>query len=241
MFRKKTIQRWKKYIGNLFRIPTNGNSYELILPNGKVKRYPRIPGLKVAFHGVNSKVRIYAPARFENSKIILNDNSECIIGSTGRRLRIRNLNVIRASNLSLTIGEGTSISGMTVNAFDKHDATIQIGKHCMFSYDINIFTSDGHTIYEQETGKITNRQPCKIIVEDHVWIGWHVTLLKNAAIASDSIVGATSLVTGEFKEPNSLIAGIPAKLIRRGINWDRTSVTEFGEYRDPERSRYKDE
>ena len=64
MFRKKTIQRWKKYIGNLFRIPTNGNSYELILPNGKVKRYPRIPGLKVAFHGVNSKVRIYAPARF---------------------------------------------------------------------------------------------------------------------------------------------------------------------------------
>lgn len=68
MFSKKTIQRWKKYIGNLFRIPTNGNSYELILPNGKVKRYPRIPGLKVAFHGVNSKVRIYAPARFENSK-----------------------------------------------------------------------------------------------------------------------------------------------------------------------------
>ncbi len=241
MFRKKTIQRWKKYIGNLFRIPTNGNSYEWVLPNGKVKRYPRIPGLKVSFLGVNSKVRIYAPARFENSKIILNDNSECVIGSTGTRLKIRNLNVIRASNLSLNIGEGTSISGMTINAFDKQNATIRIGKHCMFSYDINIFISDGHTIYEQDTGKITNRQPCRITIGDHVWIGWHVTLLKNAAIAADSIVGATSLVTGEFKEPNSLIAGTPAKQIRRGINWDRTSVTEFGEYRDPERSRYKDE
>ena len=111
----------------------------------------------------------------------------------------------------------------------------------MFSYDINIFTSDGHTIYEQKTGKITNRQPCRITIGDHVWVGWHVTLLKNAAVASDSIVGAASLVTGEFQEPNSLIAGTPAKLIRKGINWDRTSVTEFGEFRDPERSRYKDE
>lgn len=232
------MQRWKKYIGNFFRIPTNGNSYVLIYPNGKVKKYPRIPGLKVSFLGTNSKVEIYAPVRFRNSKIILNDNSVCTIKSPGKKLKIKNLNIDRASNMILTIEEGTSIAGMTVNTYDKKDASIHIGKHCMLSYDINLFTSDGHTVYEQDTGKITNNRSCRIIIGDHVWIGWHATLLKGTNIASNSIVGAMSLVTREFNEPNSLIAGMPAKVIKRGINWDRTSVTEFGEYRDPELSKY---
>lgn len=52
-----------------------------------------------------------------------------------------------------------------------------------------------------------------VIIEDNVWIGEGAVILPNVRIGKNSIIGANAVVTKSFP-PNSIIGGIPAKLIR---------------------------
>ena len=47
--------------------------------------------------------------------------------------------------------------------------------------------------------------------------------MKGAKIPNNCIVGANSLVNKEFFEENCLIAGTPAKIIKKGVNWSRVN------------------
>lgn len=52
-----------------------------------------------------------------------------------------------------------------------------------------------------------------VIIESDVWIGEGVAIMPNVRIGKNSIVGANAVVTKSFP-PNSIIGGIPAKLLR---------------------------
>lgn len=69
--------------------------------------------------------------------------------------------------------------------------------------------------------ELTNLPPVKrsliskgpVIIENNVWIGEGVVIMPNVKIGSNSIIGANSVVTKSFPK-NSIIAGVPAKLIK---------------------------
>ena len=52
-------------------------------------------------------------------------------------------------------------------------------------------------------------------VGNNVHIGYGATLIGKIKIADNIIIGANSLVNRSFEEPNVVIAGIPAKVIKR--------------------------
>lgn len=52
-----------------------------------------------------------------------------------------------------------------------------------------------------------------VIIEDNVWIGEGVCILPGVTIGENCIVGANSIVNKSFPK-NSVIAGIPARLIK---------------------------
>ena len=75
---------------------------------------------------------------------------------------------------------------------------------------------DGHSIFI-EGQKIS---PAKdIYIGNHVWIGMGVYILKNSVIANNSIVGAGSVLAKKFEQENVAIAGNPAKIIKRNVEW----------------------
>lgn len=115
---------------------------------------------------------------------------------------------------TVTIGARTRISGAFLGA---HNGTsIVIGSDCLFSTEIDIRTTDSHGIYDAAGRRINPDKD--VVVADWVWLGLGVTVLKGSRIGADCVIGARALVAGDIP-PNSVAAGIPAHVIKRGVTW----------------------
>lgn len=96
---------------------------------------------------------------------------------------------------------------------------ILIGKDVMCSERIHIWATDSHAILD-EFGTLKNSGR-EIVIGDHVWIGMDSKIGKNTKIGSGSIVDWGSIVArGDYPE-NSLLAGNPASIKKRGVVWTR--------------------
>lgn len=122
----------------------------------------------------------------------------------------------------ITIGSDTSINSRywLVATFQTY---VKIGANCLFSKDVFILSNDGHSIFDIHSKKninssVNERQKKSVIIHDHVWVGAKCTCLYNTNIHSGSIVGAHSLIKKEYPN-NCIIAGNPAKVIKRDIAW----------------------
>lgn len=120
------------------------------------------------------------------------------------------------SNNIITIGDNVSIEGAHIAVTGK-DKTIKIGNDCMISYDVTFRTGDSHAIIKDGV-KINNEQ--SIELDEHIWIGQGVTILKGVHIGTNAVVGAMSIVTHDIA-PNTLNAGFPCHPIKQNISWSR--------------------
>ncbi|WP_206214798.1 MULTISPECIES: DapH/DapD/GlmU-related protein [unclassified Adlercreutzia] len=109
----------------------------------------------------------------------------------------------------LTLGSGYINSSCKIRCAK----SINIGKEVAISHDVTIMDSDHHSI----CGQPVAARP--VVIGDHVWIGTRSTILKGVTVGEGSIVAAGALVTKDIP-PNSLVAGIPAKVIKEGVWWD---------------------
>lgn len=122
---------------------------------------------------------------------------------------------------SLVVGKNTSIRNSYILA---EVQPVKIGEQCMIAESV-IRGADSHSVLDINTGKVLNVQsPDKpLAIGNRVWIAERCRLLKNAGIADGCIVGAEAVVAKKFSEPNCVIAGNPAKVIKTGVTWDRES------------------
>ncbi|MCI8323418.1 MAG: hypothetical protein HFI54_07215 [Lachnospiraceae bacterium] len=95
----------------------------------------------------------------------------------------------------------------------------------MFSNDVFLRSNDGHSIFDIATGKNINStqeigKKRKIEIGNHVWVGMRAAILYHTKIGDGSIVGALSLVKNVFPN-NCILAGTPAKMIKKDISWSR--------------------
>lgn len=117
------------------------------------------------------------------------------------------------------VGEGavctirqSYITGGT-NLLVRH--SLEIGQGTAIAWGCEIMDDDLHPCdYE---GKMA-REP-NIVIGEHVWIGSHSRILKGVRIGDNSIIASNSVVTKVFEEKDVLIAGNPARIIRRGVRW----------------------
>ena len=128
-----------------------------------------------------------------------------------------------------SIGAGTSVCAhggkirlgnkfsCNINCFLYSMESIETGSDVLLGWNINIRDNDGHPLYQN--GEIIN--PNKgVRLGDRVWIASYVDIMKGVCLADGTAVGTRSLVTKSFPQPNTLIAGSPAKIIKEDIIWD---------------------
>lgn len=121
-------------------------------------------------------------------------------------------------NCSICIHSKTTIEDAEIAAAENNHY-INIGSDCMLSSRIRICTTDSHSIIDISSNVRIN--PARnIVIDDHVWIGFNVTVCKGVHINRDSIIGSNAVVTHDIPI-NVVAAGIPAKVISYGVNWNR--------------------
>ena len=142
-----------------------------------------------------------------DGRLIVNNYGEIRLGP---RVRIRATHLpVELGALpdgALQIGEGTFInSGVSICA----QQSVSIGRNCAIGNLSLIMDSDFHAVGDHT--QWPEARP--VVIEDDVWLGARVTVLKGVTVGRGAVVGAGAVVTKDVP-PHTLVGGVPAKFIR---------------------------
>jgi acetyltransferase-like isoleucine patch superfamily enzyme len=131
------------------------------------------------------------------------------------KIAIKN-RVITASGVLILLAKNAflELNDVSINYNTKISCSerIHIGRNVKISWEVQIMDSDGHSINGE-----ANTKP--IHIGNNVWIGNRATILKGVTIGDGSVVAAGTIVTKDVP-PNSLVAGVPGKIIKENIKWN---------------------
>lgn len=168
------------------------------------------PSAKIIFENSNQcligiPLKGLVSSSFQPTMIGAGPNSQLsLAGSIIGRSAILNA----GAGAKIFIGEGSYLNdGSQIYA----NQEVRIGKNCVISWNVTILDDDGHGM-----GAGPSCKPIKI--EDRVWVGCNVTILKGVTIGEGSVVAAGAVVNRSCP-PRSLIGGVPAKVIQSDVEW----------------------
>ncbi len=185
----------------------------------------------VRFHGIvmvgrGTRVRVHRSAR-----IVLAPKSLLAIGLahdtpsgaalriyprsqmhvTGRVQIMRACNVIVGYDATLKVGAGTFFND---GSFLSCYSTTTIGSGCAIASGSRILDSDLHKL--AQNGEGGPHSP--VHIGKDCWIGTNAIILKGARLGDGTVVAAGAVVTSDVPA-RSLVAGVPARIVRKNISW----------------------
>jgi len=164
-----------------------------------------------------------------------------------RALRSRSRRVKRAVHGQVVYGRGFDVGpGATISAFKglyignevyvgKH-ATVQIegviGDHVLLANNVGIVGRRDHDIHtlgksvrtSEWIGASASLQTEQTEIGSDVWIGFGSTVLSGVRVGDSAVIAAGSVVTRDV-DPNTIVAGVPARPVAR-----RFEENTFGEH-----------
>jgi acetyltransferase-like isoleucine patch superfamily enzyme len=122
------------------------------------------------------------------------------------------------------VGDFTLLNGALIMAEER----IEIGSHCLVSWNVGIADSDFHPLapaqrlidakalapFYQDRPPRPKLETRPVIIGDNVWIGMHSLILKGVTIGENSVVAAGAIVTKSVPS-NCVVAGNPAAVVKK--------------------------
>jgi len=143
-----------------------------------------------------------------------------------KKHRDRNLVFHGSTQPKLNIGAHTYANGLTIYCWNS-DFELSIGKYCSIADNVTVIAGGEHhmewvstypfadrwkLVSEKEQPKALDKGEIKI--GNDVWVGHGATILSGVIIGDGAVIGAMAVVTKNV-EPYSVVAGNPAKFIKR--------------------------
>jgi len=196
-------------------------SFHLLNPHVKLQGKGLVSRIKCKNYGKGNTVIIDAGASLKECAFFFKGNNNLLHIYSGCHFKGISFHFENDGSY-IEIGEGTTMEpGCLLAAVE--GKRIILGKDCMLSNDIQIRTTDSHSIFDSD-GQRTNPE-ADIMIGHHVWIGFQSLILKGTNIPDNCIVGARSMVTSSLNiESQDLVAGSPAKVIKKNMSWKRERV-----------------
>jgi acetyltransferase-like isoleucine patch superfamily enzyme len=108
---------------------------------------------------------------------------------------------------NVEVGDFSALVGPIINT----NGTVKIGSYVFIAHEVVIAD---HFAAVPPDDQVPGGLSDSIVVGDNVWIGARAVVLSGARLGEGSIVGACSVIDFEV-EPFSVVAGNPAKVVRR--------------------------
>ncbi len=115
----------------------------------------------------------------------------CKVGMPRRLFIGKNSNVIRDNN------------------FLQCSGGVYIGNYVEFATRVSLLSSN-HDLYDQ---RISHRRP--IVIGNYCWLGMNTTILAGVELGPRTVVANGAVVTKSFPEGKCVLAGVPARLIKK--------------------------
>lgn len=152
---------------------------------------------------------------FERNKCVLSVrgmivfNGSCVFG-TGCSLVVRD-------GAILNIGDDVCFGARN---FVYCSESITVGGGMLSSWDCQFMDSNTHDVVDVVTGSFS-AQSASISIGEHCWFGNRTVVNKGVRVPANTIISSCSLLTKNHTadEEFCLMAGIPAKVIKRKVKW----------------------
>ena len=188
----------------------NSNWFKIAMKATKVEygKNLLLTGMPVIFNKGGAKLKIGDNVTIKSSFL------SNLVG-----LYSRTIIVTRAPGVEITIGNNVGISGATIYA----RKGITIGDNTCIGGNCKILDNDFHPIDTEDRFRLlvdvhggdSELVPSKEIkIGKNCFIGCNSIILKGTVLGDSCVVGAGAVVSGKF-EDNCVIAGNPARVIRR--------------------------
>lgn len=116
---------------------------------------------------------------------------------------------------NVVVGENTIINSNLIIS-DGYKPMLKIGKRVALSPNVLVICESGpNNSFLQKIEYVKENLICnkEVTIGDDAWVGAGVIILPGVNIGEKSIIGANSVVTKDVPS-NSVVAGVPAKIIR---------------------------
>ena len=199
----------------------NLNRRKIVGKNNIIKsKKVLLKNLKISIKGNNNKIILGEGVRLIDCKITVYGNDHTLEIMEDCRLRKTEF-WFEDTKCRIEIGKGTTIEGAKI-ASAENSSQVIIGEDCMFSEGIRISTTDSHSIVDVESGDRINKAK-NVSIGSHVWLGAYSKILKGVNISDNAVIGIGSVVASDVSS-NSVVAGVPAKIIKTNIIWLRERI-----------------
>jgi len=156
------------------------------------------------------------PVIFKKKGSVLKIGENCSIKSSFLSNLIginhRTIIVTRTEEAKIHIGNNVGISGVTIYA----RKGITIGDNTLIGGNVKILDNDFHPLEVEARNRDDKNmiRSKEIFIGRNCFIGCNTLILKGSKIGDGCVVGAGAVVCGKF-EGNSVVAGNPARVIKR--------------------------
>lgn len=211
---KNKIKRILRKLYKLFNHLPFNNKYRL--RGTKIQNYGKILyKCRFVCNGKGNTIILHPHGVIRNTVFYIYGNNNIIEIGKGSSIVQGDLYIEDDGN-RIVIGNNTRLCGK-IHLACIESKTIKIGNDCLFSSEIVFRTGDSHSILDEQGNRINHADD--VIIDDHVWIGHRAVLNKGVYVAPNSVIGTGAIVTKKFSEPNVVIAGVPAKVVKKDVNW----------------------
>ena len=114
-----------------------------------------------------------------------------------------------ARRASLVLGGGSFINA---NCLIIANTSVTIGQRCSVAWRTTIMDADYHLVASGRP------RSAPVEIGSDVWVGTESIIMQGTSIGSGAVVAARSVVRGVVPE-RALVAGLPARVVRRDVSW----------------------